>query len=296
MKAAKNEKLPRVEIGILGGTGFYEIEGIEGIEEVKLETPFGRTSDAFIVGSLEGRRVAFLNRHGRGHKILPSKINYRANTYGFKMLGVERIISVNSVGSLEDQIKPRDIVFSDQFFDRTHRENSFFGEGIAAHVSFAQPVCPDLSGALFNTGKMLKLRVHRGGTYICIEGPAFSSRAESNIYRSWGCSVIGMTSATEAKLCREAELCYSTMNLVCDYDAWHEVEEPVTIEMVLESMEQNTHNAKAIIKKAVASLPSQKESRCDCAQALKNCIVTQPDSIPEESKEKLRYIIGKYVK
>ena len=296
MVAAKNEKLPRVEIGILGGTGFYEIEGIESIEEVKVETPFGKTSDAFIIGSLEGRRVAFLNRHGRGHKILPSKINYRANIYGFKMLGAERIISVNSVGSLEEQIKPRDIVFSDQFFDRTHRENSFFGEGIAAHVSLAHPVCADLSGVLFNTGEELKLRVHQGGTYICIEGPSFSSRAESNIYRSWGCSVIGMTSATEAKLCREAELCYSTTNLVCDYDAWHEIEEPVTIEMILESMNQNIHNAKAIIKKAVASLPPQRESRCDCAQALKNCIVTQSDSIPEESKEKLRYIIGKYIK
>jgi 5'-methylthioadenosine phosphorylase len=296
MKAAKNEKLPRVEIGILGGTGFYKIEGIDSIEEVKLETPFGKTSDAFIIGSLEGRRVAFLNRHGRGHEILPSKINYRANIYALKMLGVERVISVNSVGSLKEQIKPRDIVFSDQFFDRTNRDNSFFGEGIAAHVSLAYPVCPDLSGALFNKGEELKLRIHQGGTYICIEGPAFSSKAESNIYRSWDCSVIGMTSATEAKLCREAELCYSTMNLVCDYDAWHEVEEPVTIEMVLESMEQNTDNAKAIIKKAVASLPSQKESRCDCEQALKNCIVTQPDSIPEESKEKLRYIIGKYIK
>jgi len=296
MAAEKNEKLPRVEIGILGGTGFYEIEGIESIEEVKFETPFGKTSDAFIIGSLEGKRVAFLNRHGRGHKILPSKINYRANIYGFKMLGVERVISVNSVGSLKEQIKPRDIVLTDQFFDRTHRENSFFGKGIAAHVSLAYPVCPDLSGVLFNTGEELKLRVHQGGTYICIEGPAFSSRAESNIYRSWGCSVIGMTSATEAKLCREAELCYSTMNLICDYDAWHEVEEPVTIEMILESMDQNIHNAKAIIKKAVASLPSQRESRCDCGQALKNCIVTQPDSISEESKKKLRYIIEKYIK
>jgi 5'-methylthioadenosine phosphorylase len=296
MKAAKNEKLPRVEIGILGGTGFYEIEGIQHIEEVKLETPFGKTSDSFIVGSLEGRKVAFLNRHGRGHKILPSKINYRANIYGFKMLGVERIISVNSVGSLKEQIKPRDIVFSDQFYDRTHRENSFFGEGIAAHISFADPVCPDLSRFLFNKGEELKLRVHQGGTYICIEGPSFSSRAESNIYRSLGCSVIGMTSATEAKLCREAELCYATMNLVCDYDAWHEVEEPVSIEMVLESMEQNIHNARAIIKKAVASLPSQKESRCDCSQALKNCIVTRSDSIPEKSREKLRYIIEKYIK
>ena len=296
MVAENNQKLPRVEIGILGGTGFYEIEGIESIEEVEFETPFGKTSDAFIIGSLEGRRVAFLNRHGRGHKILPSKINYRANIYGFKMLGVERVISVNSVGSLKKEMKPRDIVFSDQFFDRTHRANSFFGEGIAAHVSLAYPVCPDLSRVLFNTGEELKFRVHQGGTYICIEGPSFSSKAESNIYRSWDCSVIGMTSATEAKLCREAELCYSTMNLVCDYDAWHDVEEPVTIEMILENMNKNIHNAKAIIKKAVVLLTSQEESQCECAQALKNCIVTQSDSIPEESKEKLRHIIDKYIK
>jgi 5'-methylthioadenosine phosphorylase len=296
MKAVKKVNLPRVEIGILGGTGFYEIEGIERIEEVEFETPFGKTSDAFVVGSLEGKRVAFLNRHGRGHKILPSKINYRANIYGFKMLGAERIISVNSAGSLKDQIKPRDIVFSDQFFDRTHRENSFFGESIAAHVSLAQPVCPDLSSALFNAGEELGLRVHKAGTYICIEGPSFSSKAESKIYRSWGCSVIGMTSATEAKLCREAELCYSTLNLVTDYDAWHEVKEPVTIEMILESMNKNIHNAKAIIKKALPSLLPQSESRCDCGQALKNCIVTQADSIPEKSKEKLRYIIEKYIK
>jgi 5'-methylthioadenosine phosphorylase len=296
MVAENNQKLPRVEIGILGGTGFYKIEGIERIEEVEIETPFGKTSDAFIIGSLEGRRVAFLNRHGRGHKILPSKINYRANIYGFKMLGVERVISVNSVGSLKEQMKPRDIVFSDQFFDRTHRANSFFGEGIAAHVSLAYPVCPDLSRVLFNTGEELKFRVHQGGTYICIEGPSFSSKAESNIYRSWDCSVIGMTSATEAKLCREAELCYSTMNLVCDYDAWHEVEEPVTIEMILENMNKNIHNAKAIIKKAVALLTSQEESQCECAQGLKNCIVTQPGSIPEEAKERLRYIIAKYIK
>jgi 5'-methylthioadenosine phosphorylase len=296
MVAENKQKLPRVEIGILGGTGFYEIEGIERIEEIELETPFGKTSDAFIIGSLEGRRVAFLNRHGRGHKILPSRINYRANIYGFKMLGAQRIISVNSVGSLKEQMKPRDIVFSDQFFDRTHRANSFFGEGIAAHVSLAYPVCPDLSRVLFNKGEELNLRVHQGGTYICIEGPSFSSKAESNIYRSWDCSVIGMTSATEAKLCREAELCYSTMNLVCDYDAWHEVEEPVTIEMILESMNQNIHNAKAIIKKAIGLLDSQEESQCECAQALKNCIVTQSGSIPEESKEKLRYIIDKYIK
>lgn len=292
----KQEKLPNAEIGILGGTGLYEIEGIEDMERVSLETPFGRTSDAYTIGSLEGKKVAFLSRHGKGHRIFPSEINYRANIYGFKMLGVERIISVNSVGSLKEEIKPRDIVFSDQFFDRTRRKNSFFGDGIVAHISFAQPVCPELSGVLFNAGEELELRVHSGGTYICIEGPAFSSKAESNIYRLWGCDVIGMTSATEAKLCREAEICYSTMNQVCDYDVWHAFEEPVSVEMILENLRQNIHNAKAIIKKAVAALSAQRSGECECAQAIKNCIVTQSDFIPENTKEKLRFIIEKYIK
>ena len=212
------------------------------------------------------------------------------------MLGAERIISVNSVGSLKEEIKPKDIVFSDQFFDRTRRKNSFFGEGIAAHISFAQPVCPELTRVLFNAGEEFGLRVHKGGTYICIEGPAFSSKAESKIYRSWGCDVIGMTSATEAKLCKEAEICYATMNLVSDYDAWHEVEEPVSVEMILDNLRKNIHNARAIIKKAVSSLPRQRNERCECAQTLRNCIVTQSDSIPEETKENLRYIIEKYIK
>lgn len=296
MEAERQDNLPRVEIGILGGTGLYEIEGIEDVEEIKLETPLGNPSDAYITGSLEGKRVAFLSRHGRGHRVLPFEINYRANICGFKMLGAERIISVNSVGSLKEEIKPRDIVFSDQFFDRTRRKSSFFGEGIAAHMSFAQPVCPELSGVLFSTGKELELRVHQGGTYICIDGPAFSSKAESNIYRSWGCGVIGMTSATEAKLSREAEICYATMNLVTDYDAWHALEEPVTIEMILENMRLNIDSAKAIIKKAVGTLSVQRSSECECARALKNCIITDPDLIPEDIKDKLRFIIGKYIK
>ena len=296
MTAEKIEKLPHVEIGILGGTEFYEIEGIEHVEEAQFETPFGRPSDTYIIGSLEGKRIAFLSRHGRGHQILPSEINYRANIYGFKMLGVERVISLSAVGSLKEEIEPGDIVFSDQFFDRTRRKNSFFSEGIAAHISFAQPVCAELSTVLFNTGKDLELRVQQGGTYICIEGPAFSSRSESDIYRSWGCDVIGMTSVTEAKLCREAEICYANMNLVSDYDVWHEVGEPVSVEMILENLRQNIHNAKAIIKKAVAALPRHRSGQCECAQALKNCIVTQSDSIPEETKEKLRFIIEKYIK
>jgi 5'-methylthioadenosine phosphorylase len=285
-----------VEIGILGGTGLYEIEGIKGLKEFKLKTPFGDPSDAYIVGTLEGIRVAFLSRHGRGHRILPSRINYRANIFGFKMLGVERMISVNSCGSLREGVRPRDIVFSDQFFDRTKRECTFFGEGIAAHISFAQPVCLELSRFLYATAKGLDIRAHLGGTYICIEGPAFSSKAESKIYRSWGCDVIGMTAATEAKLCREAEICYSTMNLATDYDVWHAEEESVSVELILENLRRNIHNAKAIIRKAVANLPPHVEGLCDCRQALKNCIVTDPKLIPQATKRKLHLIIEKYVK
>lgn len=296
MKEVEGGESPRAEIGILGGTGLYEIEGIENVERVQLDTPFGRPSDAYLLGLLEGKRVAFLNRHGEGHRILPSEINYRANIYGFKLLGIERVISVNSVGSLSEEIKPRDIVFSDQFFDRTKRKNSFFGEGIAAHISFAQPVCPQLSKILYAEGKAMGLRVRPKGRYICIEGPAFSSKGESLIYRSWGCELIGMTSATEAKLCREAEICYATMNLVCDYDAWHEEEEPVTIEMILENMQKNIHSAKAIIRKAVASIPAARAGECECREALKNSIVTRPEFITQEVKEKLKIIIEKYIK
>lgn len=290
------EKIPQAEIGILGGTGLYEIEGLTNLEEVKFETPLGKPSDAYMLGSLEGKRVAFINRHGRGHRILPFEINYRANIYGFKMLGVERIISVNSVGSLKEEIKPRDIVLSDQFFDRTSRKNSFFGEGIAAHVSFAYPVCPELLTVLYRAGAELGLKVRKGGTCICIEGPSFSTKAESNIYRDWGCDLIGMTGATEAKLCREAELCYVTMCLVTDYDVWHKTEEPVTVEIVLDNMRRNIENANAIIKKAVAVLPPGRNGECECAHAIKNCIVTQIDHIPEKKKEDLRFIIGKYIK
>jgi len=296
MAANRQLKLPRVEIGILGGTGLYEIEGVKGLKEFKLKTPFGDSSDAYIIGTLEGKRVAFLSRHGRGHRHLPCGINYRANVYGFKMLGVERVISVNSCGSLREGIRPRDIVFSDQFFDRTRRECTFFGQGIAAHISFAQPVCPELSRFLYATAKELDIRAHLGGTYICIEGPAFSSKAESKIYRSWGCDVIGMTAATEAKLCREAEICYSTLNLATDYDVWHAEEKSVSVELILENLRLNIHSAKAIIKKAVANLPPHVEGLCDCRQALKKCIVTDPRLIPPATKRKLHLIIKKYVK
>lgn len=294
--AQDQKRLPQVNVGILGGTGLYEIEDLSDVREVRIETPFGTPSDSFIIGSLGGKRVAFLSRHGRGHRVLPFEINYRANIYGFKILGADRIISVNSCGSLKENVRPRDIVISDQFFDRTRRKNTFFGDGIAAHISFAHPVCPELAEVLFQAGQELDLQIHQGGTYLCIEGPAFSSKAESKVYRSWGCDVIGMTSATEAKLSREAEICYATMNLVTDYDVWHEEEESVSVELILENLKLNIQHAKDIIKKAVALLPRERGEKCACADALKNCIVTNPALIPEEKKENLRLIIGKYIK
>ncbi len=296
MTISNSENLPQVDIGLLGGTGLYEIEGINVFEKVDLDTPFGQPSDSYIIGKLEGKRVAFLTRHGKGHTLTPSDINYRANIYGFKTLGVTRVISTNCVGSLKEDIQPRDIVFADQFFDRTRRKNSFFGEGIAAHVGFAHPVCPELSGLLFDAGQELGVRGHLGGTYICIEGPSFSTKAESEIFRSWGCDVIGMTSVTEAKLCREAEICYSTMNLVTDYDVWHETEETVSIEMILENLRLNIQNAKNIIQKTISLLPEDRGTKCECAQALANCIVTHPDRISPEVRERLYQIIQKYIK
>ncbi len=289
------EPLSKAEIGILGGTGLYEMEGIKDLEEIKLTTPFGDPSDAYILGTLEGKRVVFLSRHGRGHRYLPSDINYRANIYGFKLLGVSRLIAVNSCGSLKEEIKPRDIVLSDQFFDRTRRRSTFFGDGIAAHISFAQPVCPELLNYLYQAGQLLNLSIHKGGSYLCIEGPAFSTKAESKIYRLWGCDVIGMTAATEAKLSREAEICYVTINLVTDYDVWHEEEETVSVELILENLRLNIANAKALIKKALALLPPQRSNLCPCSNALANSIVTQPDLIPAEIKDKLALIIGKYL-
>lgn len=289
------ESQSKAEIGIIGGTGLYEMEGISDLEEIKLTTPFGEPSDAYILGTLEGKRVAFLSRHGRGHRYLPSDINYRANIYGFKLLGISRLIAVNSCGSLKEEIKPKDIVLSDQFFDRTRRRSTFFGEGIAAHISFAQPVCPELLNYLYQAGQRLNLPVHRGGSYICIEGPAFSTKVESQIYRLWGCNVIGMTAATEAKLAREAEICYVTINLVTDYDVWHEEEEAVSVELILENLRLNIANAKALIRESLSLLPKQRSGLCPCFNALANTIVTHPDLIPAEIKDKLALIIGKYL-
>lgn len=286
---------PEVTTGILGGTGLYEMDGLEILKEIRMDTPFGKPSDSYMFGNLEGVPVVFLSRHGRGHRILPNEMNCRANIYGFKKLGVERIFSVSAVGSLKKDLEPRDIVLPDQFFDRTHRRNTFFGDGAAVHIGFDQPVCPVLQGLLFDTGRSLNLPIHKGGTYICIEGPAFSSKAESNIYRSWGCDVIGMTSATEAKLSREAEICYSTICLVTDYDVWHESEEPVSAELILDNMAKNIENAKNLLRKSVLALKEYREEACGCRSALAAGIVTEKELIPEETKEKLKHILGKYL-
>jgi 5'-methylthioadenosine phosphorylase len=288
--------LPRVEVGILGGTGLYEIEGIEDLKEYRLRTPLGDPSDAYIVGQLEGRRVAFLSRHGRGHRLLPMEINYRANVYGFKMLGAERIISVNSVGSLREEIRPRDFVFVDQFYDKTRRRGTFFGEGIVAHISFAEPVCPELSRFLHGMAVKLGIRSHLGGMQVCMDGPAFSTKAESRIHRLWGGDVVGMTSVTEAKLFREAEICYTTMNLATDYDCWRAEGEAVSVELVLENMRLNIHSAKSLIRSAIAAMPPHDAAACGCRTALAGAIVTDPKLIPAVKKRELRLIIEKYIK
>ncbi|MFW6123790.1 MAG: S-methyl-5'-thioadenosine phosphorylase [Acidobacteriota bacterium] len=295
MTDTENKNSPSADIGILGGTGLYDMEGIENLRSLELETPFGKPSDTYVTGILEGKKIAFLSRHGRGHRLGPSEINYRANIYGFKMLGVRQVISVNSVGSLKEEIKPTDIVFPDQFYDKTFRKNTFFGEGLVAHIGFADPVCPDLSRVLYKAGKDLGLRVHEKGTYICIQGPHFSTIAESQIYRKWGCDVIGMTSSTEAKLCREAEICYASMSLITDYDVWHETEGHVSVEMILNNMKKNVRNAKALIRSAVKVLSDSQEVKCECRDALKNCIVTDPRRIPPSIRKKLSYIVDKYL-
>jgi 5'-methylthioadenosine phosphorylase len=285
----------RVSIGIFGGTGLYEVEGLQDVSEISLDTPFGRPSDPFVVGTLEGKRVAFLSRHGRGHRLLPAEVNYRANIYALKALGATRLISVNSVGSLREDFRPRDIVLADQFFDRTRRQATFFGEGLVAHVGMGHPVCPVLSRVLFEAARGLGARVHERGTYLCMEGPAFSTKAESLAYRSWGCDIIGMTAATEAKLAREAELCYATLCLVTDYDVWREEGEHVSVELVIENLHLNIGRAKSVIKAAVAALGAQADGGCGCGEALRNAIVTRPDLIPEAARKKLGLLVGKYL-
>ena len=282
-------------IGVIGGSGLYEMEGLTGVREVRVDTPFGEPSDAYITGNLGGVEMVFLPRHGRGHRYLPTEVNYRANIYGMKKLGVERIISVSAVGSMREDIEPGHIVVPSQFYDHTkHRKSTFFGNGVVAHVGFADPVCHGLSDILVNAGEKTGARMHRGVTYICMEGPQFSTRAESNIYRGWGVDVIGMTNATEAKLAREAEICYATIALSTDYDCWHETEEDVTVEAVIAILMKNVDTAKKIIKEAVPKIPAKRE--CHCKEALKNAIMTRAELIPEKTKKDLELIIGKYIK
>lgn len=287
--------MEKVSIGIIGGSGLYKMEGLTDVEEIRISTPFGDPSDAIIVGTLEGRRVAFLPRHGRGHRIMPSEINYRANIWALKSLGVERIIAVSACGSMKEEIAPRDIVIPDQLFDHTKgkRAYSFFGEGIVVHVSFAEPFCPELSELVYQAVKRTGARVHKGGTFIVIEGPRFSSKGESRIYRQWGVDIIGMTASPEAQLAREAEICYAVMAHVTDYDVWHETEEPVTAEMVIRNLEANVKIAQEALRYLIPNIPE--ERTCACSRALADAIVTQRDLIPEELKEKLKLLIGKYV-
>lgn len=288
-------KTENISIGVIGGSGLYEMEGLTRVTSVKVATPFGKTSDDFIIGTLHGKRVAFLPRHGRGHRLLPTDINFRANIYGMKKLGVQRIISVSAVGSMKEKIKPGDIVIPEQFIDLTkHRRSTFFGNGVVAHVGMAEPVCADLGKVLIASGKKVGARVHRSGTYICMEGPQFSTRAESLTYRKWDVDVIGMTNATEAKLAREAEICYSTIALATDYDCWHHSEEAVTVEAVLAVMKHNIETSKAMIREAVKMLPAART--CCCGEALNHAIMTPEKLIPTKTKKDLALIIGKYMK
>jgi len=284
------------QIGIIGGSGLYQMPELLDVEEIEVETPFGRPSDAFIIGTLQDQRVAFLPRHARGHRFTPTEVPFRANIYAMKLLGVERILSASAVGSLQERYAPLDMVIPDQFFDRTRaraNESTFFGEGIVAHVSFAHPVCDQLGDVLEESCKVAEVNVHRRGTYICMEGPAFSTRAESEVYRGWGMDVIGMTNLQEAKLAREAEICYATLALVTDYDCWHPGHEAVTADAVFEYLTKNVRNAQLIITEAVRHLSDQ-ERKCKCNSALKHAIFTAPDLWPEKTRKKLEAIIGKY--
>ena len=288
--------MTNVKIGIIGGSGLYQMPELSDVEEIKVETPFGSPSDAFIVGTLEGERVAFLPRHGRGHRFTPTELPFRANIYAMKSLGVERILSASAVGSLQEQYAPLDMVIPDQFFDRTRarvKESTFFGEGIVAHVSFAHPVCSALGDVLQSSCAAADVKVHRGGTYLCMEGPAFSSVAESNVYRSWGMDIIGMTNLQEAKLAREAEICYATLALVTDYDCWHPGHDAVSVETVIEYLNKNVRNAQAIMRESIKRLKNE-ERTCKCGSALKNAIFTSKDLWPEATTKKLEAIIKKY--
>ncbi|MDW8355332.1 MAG: S-methyl-5'-thioadenosine phosphorylase [Bryobacterales bacterium] len=284
----------KAKIGIIGGSGLYSMPGFTAQEEVTIQTPWGDPSDHYMVGRLAGKDVAFLARHGRGHRISPSELNFRANIYGMKALGVERIISLSAVGSLKEEHRPLDFVIPDQFFDRTRgRASTFFGEGLVAHISFAHPVCPQLSDVVYEACRAAGVNAKKGGTYLCMEGPAFSTLAESNLYRSWGMDVIGMTNLQEAKLAREAEICYVTVAMVTDYDCWHPEHDAVTVEQIISNLNRNAENAARVVVEAVAQIPE--ERTCGCGSALRHAIITQRDRIPEATRKKLELIVGKYL-
>jgi 5'-methylthioadenosine phosphorylase len=288
--------MEHVRIGMIGGSGLYQMPELTNVEEVHIDTPFGSPSDSFIIGTLENERVAFLPRHGRGHRLTPTEVPFRANIYAMKLLGVERILSASAVGSLQEKYAPLDMVIPDQFFDRTRgrvRESTFFGEGIVAHVSFAHPVCGALGDVLEESCRSVDVKAHRGGTYLCMEGPAFSSVAESNVYRSWGMDIIGMTNLQEAKLAREAEICYATLALVTDYDCWHPGHDAVSVETVIEYLNKNVRNAQTIMRETVKRLRNA-DRDCRCGTALKNAIFTAPNLWPEATTKKLEAIIKKY--
>ena len=284
-----------IHIGIIGGSGLYDMADVTDRKEVTLATPFGEPSGPYLIGTLRGKRVAFLARHGAGHRIPPSELNFRANIFGMKLLGVEYLLSASAVGSLREEYKPLDIVIPDQFFDRTKgRIGTFFGRGLAAHVGFAHPFCRILSGVAMESGVKAGATVHQGGTYVCMEGPQFSTLAESRLYRTWGMDVVGMTNLQEAKLAREAEICYSTIALVTDYDCWHPDHDSVTVEMVIGCLVQNAKTAQQIIAQAVERLPY--ERTCECASALRHALITRPEAIPDQVKKDLAPLIGKYVR
>jgi 5'-methylthioadenosine phosphorylase len=287
--------MPAATIGIIGGSGLYDMPELTGREEKKIETPFGDPSGPYILATLRGQRVAFLARHGAGHRILPSELNFRANIYGFKVLGVERILSASAVGSLKHEYEPQDIVVPDQFFDRTRgRISTFFGRGLVAHVAFAHPVCGDLAKVAADSASAVGAIVHRGGTYVNMEGPQFSTLAESKLYRAWGMDVIGMTNLQEAKLAREAEICYATLALVTDYDCWHPDHDSVTVDLIIANLMQNAATAQKTIAEAVGRLTGPRT--CACKDALATAIITRPEHVPEQTKRELAPIVGRYMK
>jgi len=292
--AKQSRTASQASIGIIGGSGLYSMAGLTSPREIKVKTPFGEPSEAIVLGTLEGKRVAFLARHGRGHRILPGEINYRANIYAMKLLGVERIISVSAVGSLQEDLRPGEFLVPDQFVDRTRqRISTFFGEGLVAHVSFAHPTCAQVSGALADASVHCAVKVHRRGTYICMEGPQFSTLAEANMHRQLHFEVVGMTNATEAKLAREAELCYSTIAMITDYDCWHPEHESVTASQIIATLNQNAENAQRVLREAVRALPADRT--CKCGAALKHALVTDMKLVPAATKRRLAAILAKYI-